>query len=517
MASSASRISAIARGYAEPGEVSYAIEVTDGNRGRLRSGWWSAVRGRGCVPLAGAPPGTGYRVVQVTARLEGSRRGPPVAAATAARVHLRWRPHEQRFVVVGLEREPEIAAETDRELPRQLLAGPRLVSRLVFWPIVRVSDVFEYHHVGGRMTAIFTSDDGRVGVRPELYYATGFRPTGGARFFYRRLPGASELALRLNAGPSALSGELTLRTPAWLGLFGRARWDRRDDWLFAGIGAVDEDELEAEGHGLSRYAATEWLGEVGWSRALIGPVLALLSGDVIHRDYGDQDVSDGDSINQLYGLPPAECAVRGLPPGCVDPALVPGFNQGRRLLRAGAGVTLDLMGEGRHASGLRLSLSSRYAHGIAGDASRHLRLEGDAVVSIGGLDRALLLRLQAGNVEPLGSAPVPFDELMSPSGWDGIRGFPKGRFRGPSGLVGSAEYRWLISFNLDASLFVDAGTVAGERFAELGDARLFPSVGVGLRVHQRVAPHWNAVPDTGAQLAYAPGGGLRLLLTLAAF
>ena len=68
---------------------------------------------------------------------------------------------------------------------------------------------------------------------------------------------------------------------------------------------------------------------------------------------------------------------------------------------------------------------------------------------------------KAAMVEPLGDAPIPFEELITPSGQAGMRGFPEGRFRGESGLVGTVEYRWYISSYLDASLFTDVGDGGG--------------------------------------------------------
>ena len=46
---------------------------------------------------------------------------------------------------------------------------------------------------------------------------------------------------------------------------------------------------------------------------------------------------------------------------------------------------------------------------------------------------ALFLRLRGEAVDPVGEAPVPFDELITPAGATGLRGFPEGRLRGRSG------------------------------------------------------------------------------------
>src|SRR5262249_23080855 len=117
-----------------------------------------------------------------------------------------------------------------------------------------------------------------------------------------------------------------------------------------------------------------------------------------------------------------------------------------------------------------------------------------------------------------GDAPVPFEELIVPAGYAGMRGFPEGRFRGGSGIVGTAEYRWYIASRLDASLFTDVGTVSeGQSFADFRWDRWFPDVGVGLRAYTLSGPHWQGQVGGGVELAYAPDNGFRLLLMLAPF
>ena len=53
------------------------------------------------------------------------------------------------------------------------------------------SGFVERNHLNNWMTALLTSDDGLVGVRPLLTYATSFLPTIGAHVFYRRLSDAN--------------------------------------------------------------------------------------------------------------------------------------------------------------------------------------------------------------------------------------------------------------------------------------------------------------------------------------
>jgi hypothetical protein len=121
-------------------------------------------------------------------------------------------------------------------------------------------------------------------------------------------------------------------------------------------------------------------------------------------------------------------------------------------------------------------------------------------------------------VEPLGAAPVPFEELLSPTGSHGLRGLSLGRLRGRSELVATLEYRWLLAAWMDAILFVDHGDVYGPRFADLALDRAFTSVGLGLVAFDmdQVA-YWASPPRYGVQLAVTPDDGLRLSFALHAW
>ena len=399
----------------------------------------------------------------------------------------------------GLDGRPE-PGPPPLTAPRLLLRGPQLASRALFWPIVRGSALVESYRLLDWAQAILTSDDGRLGLRPELQYHTDFLPTLGARVFYRP-PGVHAQARFNTAGPDTFLGELGFHGPTWLGLSVSGRRDRRSDRLYAGLGAQSEDELEAQGQGLARYRSDVQAFHLVWSRALGARLQMSAGADLVHRVFGDSDADvRGTPLGQLY-----------------DPATVPGFTRGDRLAHLGTGLQLHLGGDRRDGGGVRLGAEATYARGLAGDPSRHLRLDGETVVGYGGMDRAVLLRLQAAMVEALGAAPVSFEELIAPAGGRGLRGLPDGRFRGPSGLVASAEYRWFIAFNLDAALFIDVGTVAGERFAGLRQSELFPSVGLGIRRFEPGPLYWQAPVEDGVQIAYSPEAGWRLLLSTAGF
>ncbi len=402
---------------------------------------------------------------------------------------------------------------------RAALAVPRLATQAFFWPVVETSDVVEHYQLIDWMDAILTTDDGLVGVRPIIHYSTSFLPSGGARFFYDRLPGAgSEIAGQFQtAGPQVLFAELDLRTSRRIGLAFSATWSRRDDYLFAGSGPNSVSDLQAAGESSARYGSDRYGAAVRWTRPLPRSLVAYAHGDLQWRDYEANAVSGGPSVTELYGLSPAACAALGQPGPCVDPGQLPGFYQGLRVVHAGAGLGLGLRAPGRERHGASLIFDTNVAQGVAGDPSHHATFSADGVVAVGGANRSLVLRGRAAMVEPLGDAPIPFEELISPSGDNGMRGFPDGRFRGDSGLVGTAEYRWYIASYLDAKLFTDVGTVAGRRFTGIDWDRWFPTFGIGFRLFKTDGPYWDAIARDEIQFAYAPDNGLRVILSMTAF
>jgi hypothetical protein len=413
----------------------------------------------------------------------------------------------------------EAPPDTGSEAGRAALAVPHALSQVVMWPVVETSTFTEHHKIPQWLRALTTSDDGLVGIRPELQYASGFAPAVGFHIFYKRLPGASQALVRFRtAGPDVIFTEARLTVPLGFTLDGG--WNRRRDRLFAGIGPQSRHDPTDSGHEITRYAADIGYGNLTWATPKHRLLQAELGAGAEYRDYNSSDVRGGPSVTEFYGAPPATCAALGLPAPCVDPLLVPGFDSNRRLVRQRSHIKLDVRRPGRDASGLEIALDANHVQGVLGDRTHHAGLSVETVLSLGGLDRALILRGVAAIVEPLGTGFVPFDDLISPTGAGGMRGFALGRFRDRSGIVATAEWRWLVTSAVDASLFTDAGTVAGSWFSGLGWQNVYPDFGVGLRIFRlKDPPYWSAEPHYGLQVAYAPEPevNLRLLLSVAGF
>jgi hypothetical protein len=103
---------AIARGYVRADEARYLVDVGTGGGAARATLEQPATGARACVALP-APKAPGaphddaddYRVVTVRARLAGGAGHADTLVGKAARVHLAWRAAEQRYAVIGLERD----------------------------------------------------------------------------------------------------------------------------------------------------------------------------------------------------------------------------------------------------------------------------------------------------------------------------------------------------------------------------------------------------------------------------
>jgi hypothetical protein len=396
-------------------------------------------------------------------------------------------------------------------LPKQLAKG-------AVWPLWKGADFVEDHHIADWYRAILTSDDGLVGVRPEVNISTGLLPTVGAHFFYRRLPDDAQFgATAVTAGPPVIFGMLSYTSPSWLGLATTASAEHRTDRIFAGIGANSESDLGAMRQAVSRFGSNVYRADIGWVRGLPQHFQFLAHAGIKRTDYESDNVRGGPSVATTFGLQPADCMAIGQMAPCVDPAQMPGFYGGQRVMHGGIGFGFDSRNRLRGGSGVNAVVDATGGYGVGNDPTQDIRFTGEVVGALAGTDRVLLVRGYASTVSALNDSILPFDELVSPTGNHFLRGFPDGRFRGQSDVVGTLEYRYYVAWDIDATLFSDVGTVAGETWSGIGSAQWFPDFGLGLRFYTPKGRHWETAPTSGAQVTYAPDGGFRLLFSLAGF
>jgi hypothetical protein len=150
-------------------------------------------------------------------------------------------------------------------------------------------------------------------------------------------------------------------------------------------------------------------------------------------------------------------------------------------------------------SGVRLEADGSYA--------ADLRSQHDGWVSWGGsaggfLDinrhhRVVSVSATAHFVEPLGSAEVPFTELVSLGGNKPMRAFLPGRLLDRSAVVGELGYRWPVWSWLDGSMRFEVGNVFGPALRDFKPGLLRFSGSLGLES--------NGSPDNSFQILFGVG------------
>jgi hypothetical protein len=403
--------------------------------------------------------------------------------------------------------EPLDPARRPRAVGDVLLTVPRWLVEALAWPVVRLTLFVENHHLVSRAYWALTSEDQLVGLRPEARYETGLIASVGGRYFNRRTLGPGSLVeiLARSGGPRFLYGQLRLRAPHERSLSAewRTLFESNPDQLFGGTHGERLEDLRAQGRDLARYGFYRTLTDLTVEGAIAGILWAVIRAEVDLRTYRTTD-----SLDAFWCAVPGTVACTG-----VDDNLVPGFHDGLRLARVHGGLLLDTR-EGPRLGGVKLSLDGELARGVLNDPSLHAKIIADARLALRLSDSLLILRANAGLVRPLGDAPVPFEELLSPSGNDGLRGLAGSRLRGHSQLFGSIEYRWLVTPFLDTSVFVDQGGAFDRGFAGLSWARMIPSYGFGMRIHEIRGDYWNAETLFRFQFAHAAGEGSRIMIGL---
>jgi len=403
--------------------------------------------------------------------------------------------------------EPEDPQRPARVVGDVLLTVPRWIVEAIAWPVVRLAQFVERNHLVDKAYWALTSDDMKSGLRPEARYETGLIASVGARYFNRRTLGPGSLVefLARTGGPHYLYGQLRLVLPheTSLATEWRTVFEASPRQLFAGTHGESASELRDQGRDVATYGIYRSLSTVGVEGAIAGTLWLSLRTELDVRRY-----TTTDSLDQLWCADPGTTACQG-----AAEDLIPGFHEGMRLVRLRGAVRVDTR-EGPRLGGVRLELEGTVAHGILSDPSRLAKLVADGRIALDLSDSLLILRLNAGVVGKLGDAPVPFEELLSPTGTYGLRGMPAARLRGHSQLMGTIEYRWLLTPYLDAAVFIDQGGAFDEGFSNLSLSRMIPSYGFGLRIHEVRADYWNAETLIRFQFAYATGEGGRIMLGL---
>jgi hypothetical protein len=384
--------------------------------------------------------------------------------------------HGERYD--GRDPQPSPAKRYLLAVPRLLLAPPRLLVRGLDAALKPALEWNERRHIAERVVGAITSEDGKVGVRPVIDYVAGYRPSFGISYFNERLPLDSRVTVSSAIGDlSTLQQNVHVTIPVWErrgAIDIDANYRRRNDELYAGLG-MHRVLPEA------RYAVDQVDGSALLSLSPIQKLRVELGVAYGYRHFADGQPYSGDSsIADVY-------CVRAIDGRClsgaVDDTLVPGFSTGTEFVREKLGIHLDSRRTDL-STGVMVDGTAQYTHGVFGDWSSYMRLHTHLGSQIQvWRHRALYLGVGMDDIIRIGDTPIPFSELATLGGPDDLRGFGRGRFRGQSSVLATAEWRWPVWMWMDGTLFFDYGGAFGPAFKGFAVGDLRPDIGIGFRVH----------------------------------
>jgi hypothetical protein len=327
--------------------------------------------------------------------------------------------------------------------------------------------------------------DHKAGIVPIFFADLGFRPTVGVYSFWdNAIAPGNDLRLRGLIGPDSASGSFADRVRLAADPYDRLAFEaagaRRADDVFFGLGPRSRQSAEL------RYGATILEGRTGvdwrlWRSSSVHARVALRSVDFRRGGI------DGDAV--------LEDAITA---GSV--ASPPGYGRGYTSASASLSGAFDTRAkDAPDGSGVRLEADGSYA--------TDLRNQHDGWVSWGGaaggfLDinhrhRVLSISASAHFVEPLGSAEVPFTELVSLGGSSPMRAFLQGRLLDRSAAVAELAYRWPVWIWLDGSMRFEVGNVFGSTLRDFKAGLLRFSGSIGLES--------TGSPDNALQILFGVG------------
>lgn len=374
------------------------------------------------------------------------------------------------------------------------------IPRVLFAPITLVLDYGLRRPLGWLATTAeregwptllldaLTWNERRSGIVPSFLLAYGLQPTGGLRLFSNDdiAPGHSLDASISYGGNDFVQGaaSYTVRTSGdrVRGTVG-GTGARRPDLVFSGIG-WDADAVQYR-YRSTWYAADAELAIDFWRESRL-VVRAGIDGHEYDAD-GYAALSDSPSLEDAiqsgrfevpYGLAGGYVAYRQRLELAID----------SRELEPAPGHGVRIEGHGELAVDPGDPSARRWVRWGAA-AGAFVDLGHHRVIGVWGL---------AHFADPIGSAPLPFEELVA-LGQDALlmQGFLRGQLRGRSGVATTLEYVYPIWTRLDGRLHVSVGNVFGEHLEDFAFERLRVSFGIGIATA--------GDPDSALHFALAAG------------
>jgi hypothetical protein len=334
-------------------------------------------------------------------------------------------------------------------IPRILLVPAYLVTEYAIRLPIGAADTYaEQNHWPSSIYNFFTfGPDHQFGIFPTFFIDFNVRPSIGIHFFWN---GAF-------APGNLLTSDVGYGGPQWVRVavadryaFSKteavsveAQWNRRPDTLYYGTGSDVTNAL------ISRVGSDVITGTVKYDK-VVDKFIALQATGAIKREVFQDYTCCGDPSLQ------ERVQAGQLPPP-------PGYQVNYTALELGFKAVVDTrLSHPEAQSGVRAAVGL----GLAGDVvpgfdTSWVRygatVEGNFDVT--GKSRILSIGLTALFVDPLGSQPVAFTELVTLGGHEPFAGFYPSALRNRSALVAQVGWHWPVFAFIDGVAAVSFGNV----------------------------------------------------------
>lgn len=334
-------------------------------------------------------------------------------------------------------------------VPRTLLLPAYLVTEYAIRLPLGAADTYaEQNHWPSSIYDFFAfGPDHEYGIYPTFFIDFKLRPSFGLHFFWNRAFAVhNHLTVDVAYGGTdwtkvAVGDRYSFSTSESLSV--QAAWNRRPDGLYYGVGSGVTNTF------ISRVGTDEITGKIIYDKVLVKFVDLETTAAIkrtVFRDYtccGDPSLQQRVEAGQL---PPP-----------------PGYQINYTALELGFKAVVDTrLAHPESHSGVRAAVGL----GLAGDvvpgfdtswARYGASIEGNWDVT--GKARVLSVSLTALFVDPLGSQPVAFTELVSLGGSEPFQGFYPGFLRDRSALVAQVGWHWPVFSFVEGVAAVSFGNV----------------------------------------------------------
>jgi hypothetical protein len=162
---------------------------------------------------------------------------------------------------------------------------------------------------------------------------------------------------------------------------------------------------------------------------------------------------------------------------------LPGYEDNAAFFSLARGFVDTRPRDAPNVSGARLEAGVEHDADLARRDRRWLRYDVEAAgfLEVMRPGRVLSLRAYAAFADALADAPVPLVDLATLGGFEMMRGWFVGRFRGESAAVFTLNYRYPVWYLLDGNVYVEAGNAFGRHLEGFDPRHLYGSAGLGFR------------------------------------